>query len=248
MLSPHATPYLCSKNIQQKAMNKQQLKKVAAKGDFIFHTQWLKIFRNFSVEKAGRVVKALADYAEEGIIPEESELADLCLFLFANVDIDRDRIEQANTPRRRTPKPEPTAKSEPISEPTQKQEAKFHTEKKNNDVSNEVPKPIKTLPDDDAPTPFSQPPVFNLDEILVKNPECQSMEPDKLPLRPDFVRTTFDIFVWDIVRSNTFGGVMCFKDKNKITALPPKDAFRVLRAHIREMTETIEKSMPDKFR
>lgn len=93
-------------------MNKQQLKKTTTEGDFIFHKQWLEIFQGFSVEKAGQIIKALVDYAKDGIRPADPEIAAICTFLFANVDIDRECIAAAHAPRKKATAEKNTAEKE----------------------------------------------------------------------------------------------------------------------------------------
>lgn len=86
-------------------MNKQQLKKTTTQGDFIFHKEWLDIFQGFSTKKAGQIIKALVDYAKNGVKPADPEIAAICTFLFANVDIDRERIAAAHAPRKKAQHP-----------------------------------------------------------------------------------------------------------------------------------------------
>lgn len=107
-------------------MNKQQLKKLYAKNDFIFHSQWFEIFQGFSVEKAGQVIKCLVDYAKDGIKPNDPELVTLTLFLFSHIDVDRERIAEALAPRRRSADTEKTEKK-PSNEDKDKKETKSLT-------------------------------------------------------------------------------------------------------------------------
>ena len=43
-------------------MTDKQIKQTASPGDFIFHSQWMPIFRSFPPEMAGRIIHAVIDY------------------------------------------------------------------------------------------------------------------------------------------------------------------------------------------
>lgn len=83
-------------------MTDKQIKQTASPGDFIFHSQWMPIFRSFPPEMAGRILHAVIDYLETGILPEDAQLRALCTFLFAHIDADRRRIEDAAPARSRS--------------------------------------------------------------------------------------------------------------------------------------------------
>lgn len=85
-------------------MTDRQIKETTSPGDFIFHEQWMPIFRSFSPEMAGRIIHAVIDYLNSGALPDDQRLRDICLFLFAHIDADRKRIEQAAPARRKSKK------------------------------------------------------------------------------------------------------------------------------------------------
>ena len=85
-------------------MTDRQIKEATSPGDFIFHEQWMPIFRSFSPEMAGRIIHAVIDYLNSGALPDDQRLRDICLFLFAHIDADRKRIEQAAPARRKSKK------------------------------------------------------------------------------------------------------------------------------------------------
>ena len=85
-------------------MTDRQIKEATSPGDFIFHEQWMPIFRSFSPEMAGRIIHAVIDYLNSGALPYDQRLRDICLFLFAHIDADRKRIEQAAPARRKSKK------------------------------------------------------------------------------------------------------------------------------------------------
>lgn len=73
-------------------MTDKQIKQTTSPGDFIFHAQWMPIFRSFPPEMAGRIIQAVIDYLENGVLPDDPQLKALCTFLFAHIDADRQRI------------------------------------------------------------------------------------------------------------------------------------------------------------
>lgn len=85
-------------------MTDRQIKEATSPGDFIFHEQWMPIFRSFSPEMAGRIIHAVIDYLNSGALPDDQRLRDICLLLFAHIDADRKRIEQAAPARRKSKK------------------------------------------------------------------------------------------------------------------------------------------------
>lgn len=85
-------------------MTDRQIKEATSPGDFIFHEQWMPIFRSFSPEMAGRIIHAVIDYLNSGALPDDQRLRDICLFLFAHIDADRQRIKQAAPARRKSKK------------------------------------------------------------------------------------------------------------------------------------------------
>lgn len=85
-------------------MTDRQIKEATSPGDFIFHEQWMPIFRSFSPEMAGRIIHAVIDYLNSGALPDDQRLRDICLFLFAHIDADRQRIKQAAPVRRKSKK------------------------------------------------------------------------------------------------------------------------------------------------
>lgn len=85
-------------------MTDRQIKEATSPGDFIFHEQWMPIFRSFTPEMAGRIILAVIDYLNSGALPEDQRLRDICLFLFAHIDADRQRIKQAAPARRKSKK------------------------------------------------------------------------------------------------------------------------------------------------
>lgn len=85
-------------------MTDRQIKEATSPGDFIFHDQWMPIFRSFTPEMAGRIIHAVIDYLNSGALPDDQRLRDICLFLFAHIDADRKRIEQAAPARRKSKK------------------------------------------------------------------------------------------------------------------------------------------------
>lgn len=85
-------------------MTDRQIKETTSPGDFIFHEQWMPIFRLFSPEMAGGIIHAVIDYLNSGALPDDQRLSDICLFLFAHIDADRKRIEQAAPARRKSKK------------------------------------------------------------------------------------------------------------------------------------------------
>lgn len=85
-------------------MTDRQIKEATSPGDFIFHEQWMPIFRSFSPEMAGRIIHAVIDYLNSGALPDDQRLRDICLFLFAHIDADRQRIKQAAQARRKSKK------------------------------------------------------------------------------------------------------------------------------------------------
>lgn len=85
-------------------MTDRQIKEATSPGDFIFHDQWMPIFRSFTPEMAGRIIHAVIDYLNSGALPGDYRLRDICLFLFAHIDADRKRIEQAAPARRKSKK------------------------------------------------------------------------------------------------------------------------------------------------
>lgn len=85
-------------------MTDRQIKEATSPGDFIFHEQWMPIFRSFSPEMAGRIMHAVIDYLNSGALPDDQRLRDICLFLFAHIDADRQRIKQAAPARRKSKK------------------------------------------------------------------------------------------------------------------------------------------------
>lgn len=97
-------------------MTDKQIKQTASPGDFIFHSQWMPIFRSFLPEMAGRIIHAVIDYLETGVLPEDEQLRALCTFLFAHIDADRQRIEDAAPVRSRSK----SKKEESAAAPAQK--------------------------------------------------------------------------------------------------------------------------------
>ena len=100
-------------------MTDRQIKEATSPGDFIFHEQWMPIFRSFSPEMAGRIIHAVIDYLNSGALPDDQRLRDICLFLFAHIDADRKRIEQAAPARRKSKKAaanETSADTAPLNE------------------------------------------------------------------------------------------------------------------------------------
>ena len=100
-------------------MTDRQIKETTSPGDFIFHEQWMPIFRSFSPEMAGRIIHAVIDYLNSGALPDDQRLRDICLFLFAHIDADRKRIEQAAPARRKSKKAaanETSADTAPLNE------------------------------------------------------------------------------------------------------------------------------------
>ena len=85
-------------------MTDRQIKEATSPGDFIFHDQWMPIFRSFTPEMAGRIIHSVIDYLNSGALPDDQRLRDICLFLFAHIDADRKRIEQAAPARRKSKK------------------------------------------------------------------------------------------------------------------------------------------------
>ena len=85
-------------------MTDRQIKEATSPGDFIFHDQWMPIFRSFTPEMAGRIIHTVIDYLNSGALPDDQRLRDICLFLFAHIDADRKRIEQAAPARRKSKK------------------------------------------------------------------------------------------------------------------------------------------------
>ena len=85
-------------------MTDRQIKEATSPGDFIFHEQWMPIFRSFTPEMAGRIIHTVIDYLNSGALPDDQRLRDICLFLFAHIDADRKRIEQAAPARRKSKK------------------------------------------------------------------------------------------------------------------------------------------------
>ena len=100
-------------------MTDRQIKEATSPGDFIFHEQWMPIFRSFSPEMAGHIIHAVIDYLNSGALPDDQRLRDICLFLFAHIDADRKRIEQAAPARRKSKKAaanETSADTAPLNE------------------------------------------------------------------------------------------------------------------------------------
>ena len=100
-------------------MTDRQIKEATSPGDFIFHDQWMPIFRSFTPEMAGRIIHAVIDYLNSGALPDDQRLRDICLFLFAHIDADRKRIEQAAPARRKSKKAaanETSADTAPLNE------------------------------------------------------------------------------------------------------------------------------------
>lgn len=94
-------------------MTDKQIKQTTSPGDFIFHAQWMPIFRSFPPEMAARIIHAVIDYLENGVLPDDPQLKALCTFLFAHIDADRQHIEEAApaAARKKAKKQEPAAKT-----------------------------------------------------------------------------------------------------------------------------------------
>ena len=62
---------------------------------FIFHKRWAEVIQEFSCEVQLEVIEAACDYAETGIAPELSPVAQ-GLFAFVKYDMENDGIECPN--------------------------------------------------------------------------------------------------------------------------------------------------------
>lgn len=85
-------------------MTDKQIKATCLPGDFIFHEQWLEIFKSFAPEMAGRLLHAVINYLLTGAQPEDKELQLMCTFLFAHIDVDRAHIAALQPASRRRAK------------------------------------------------------------------------------------------------------------------------------------------------
>lgn len=91
-------------------MTDKQLKAVAMPGDFIFHSSWFEIFKNFDMQTAYAILMAMINYVQTGAVPADDELRRLTVFLFAHIDTDRERLPPSSPNAARPPKRKPPPK------------------------------------------------------------------------------------------------------------------------------------------